>query len=162
MFYMLCSSLAVRSPRNTVAGAGRFWRSLSTQPHTDATHPSALQIANRSYDTDDWTNVTPKISSYIGRNIYAQPNHPISIVRQQIVNYFYKTFVNSKGNPQFSVFDALHPVVSVQQNFDQLLIPADHVSRAKADCYYVNRHQLLRAHTTAHQVNNRRNPMHCK
>lgn len=151
MFYILRAALSVRSSLRTVVCAGRIQRSLSIQAHTDVT-PSTLQIASRSYDKDDWTNVTPKISSYIGRNIYAKPNHPISIVRQQIVNYFYKTFVNSKGNPQFSVFDALHPVVSVHQNFDQLLIPADHVSRAKADCYYVNRHQLLRAHTTAHQV----------
>lgn len=112
-----------------------------------------MQIANKTYDTDAlWTNVTPKINSYIGRNIYLQRHHPISIVRQQIVDYFYKSFTNAKGNPLFSVFDALHPVVGVQQNFDQLLIPGDHVSRAKADCYYVNRQQLLRAHMTAHQV----------
>lgn len=129
-------------------------RLLSTRPDVSATGANlrTMQVANKTYDTDAWTNVTPKISSYIGRNIYMQRNHPISIVRQQIVNYFYRAFVNGKGNPLFSVFDGLHPVVGVQQNFDQLLIPADHVSRAKSDCYYVNQHQLLRAHTTAHQV----------
>lgn len=111
-----------------------------------------IKINNRKYEADNYTNVTPKISSYMGRNLYLQKDHPLSIVRQQIVNYFYKVFVNSKGNPQFSVFDNLNPVVSVQQNFDNLLIPKNHPSRAKSDCYYVNKLHLLRAHTTAHQV----------
>lgn len=132
----------------------QLYRPLSTHPNSAIVTPgtASLQIANKSYETDGWTNVTPKINSYVGRNIYLQKHHPISIVRQQIVNYFYKTFVNTKGNPLFSVFDNQHPVVTVAQNFDNLLIPSDHPSRAKSDCYYVNQGQLLRAHTTAHQV----------
>lgn len=55
------------------------------------------------------------------------------------------------GNPIFSVYDRLSPVVTVGQNFDSLLIPETHVSRSKSDCYYVNKKHLLRAHTTAHQ-----------
>lgn len=111
-----------------------------------------IEIAGHKYIVDNWTNVTPKITSYIGRNIYLQKNHPLSIVRQKIVNYFYKTYTNSKGNPIFSIYDSLKPIVSVQQNFDDLLIPKDHVSRSKSDCYYVNEDYLLRAHMTAHQV----------
>lgn len=56
-----------------------------------------------------------------------------------------------KGSPVFSVYDRLSPVVSVAQNFDSLLIPAGHPSRARSDCYYINKNTLLRAHTTAHQ-----------
>lgn len=111
-----------------------------------------IEIASQKYDVDAWTNITPKISSYVGRNIYLQKNHPLSIVRRKIVNYFYKTYTNSKGNPIFSIYDSLKPVVTVQQNFDDLLIPTDHVSRRKSDCYYVNEDYLLRAHMTAHQV----------
>ena len=113
---------------------------------------SSVEINNKKYEIDQWTNVTPTILSYMGRNIYLQKHHPISIVRQQIINYFYKIFVNNKGNPLFSVYDNLCPVVTQQQNFDNLLIPKDHPSRAKSDCYYVNKNVLLRAHTTAHQV----------
>lgn len=113
---------------------------------------SQLLINDRYYQTDDWTNVTPKILSYIGANKHIQRNHPLSIVRQRIVNYFHRIYKTSRGNPLFSVYDLLSPVVTVQQNFDHLLIPEDHVSRRKSDCYYVNRSQLLRAHTTAHQV----------
>lgn len=129
-----------------------LWHLRSCSTNTKPSIQSSLQINNQNYLIDDFTNVTPKICSYMGRNLYLQKDHPLSIVRQQIVNYFYKLFVNTKGNPQFSVFDNLSPVVTVQQNFDNLLIPKDHPSRAKSDCYYVNKQQLLRAHTTAHQV----------
>lgn len=111
-----------------------------------------VKINDQSFQLDNWTNITPKISSYIGRNLHLQKNHPISLLREKIVNYFYKTYVNSKGNPLFSIYDRLNPIVSVQQNFDNLLIPKNHPSRAKSDCYYINANYLLRAHTTAHQV----------
>ncbi|CAD7011701.1 unnamed protein product [Ceratitis capitata] len=111
-----------------------------------------LQINGQTYPTDDWTNVTPKILSYLGANKHVQRNHPLSILRQRIVNYFYAAYRNSRGNPLFSVYDQLSPIVTVEQNFDNLLFPTDHVSRARSDCYYINRHQLLRAHTTAHQA----------
>lgn len=75
----------------------------------------------------------------------------MSLVRRSIVDYFYKSYTNVKGSPIFSVYDRLSPVVSVAQNFDSLLIPARHPSRARSDCYYINKNTLLRAHTTAHQ-----------
>lgn len=46
----------------------------------------------------------------------------------------------------------MDPIVTVKQNFDSLLIPADHPSRKKSECYYINRSYMLRAHCTAHQV----------
>lgn len=109
-------------------------------------------VLGHSYVKDDYTNVTDKILSYIGKNVYLEKYHPLSLVRQRIVNYFYKTYINSHGNPQFSVHDNLSPVVNVEQNFNSLLIPENHPSRQKTDCYYLNREYLLRAHTTAHQA----------
>ena len=38
------------------------------------------------------------------------------------------------------------------QNFDDLLIPSDHVSRSYNDTYYVNSETVLRCHTSAHQA----------
>lgn len=63
--------------------------------------------------------------------------------------YRYKTY---RGNPLFSVYDQLSPVVSLEQNFDSLLVPQDHPSRKKSDSYYLNSEFMLRAHTSAHQV----------
>ncbi|XP_063833637.1 probable phenylalanine--tRNA ligase, mitochondrial [Ostrinia nubilalis] len=111
---------------------------------------STVRINEKEFVSDDYTNVTPKIISYLGRNLHLQKNNPLSIVRQRIVNYFYKSFTQ-RGNPTFSVYDNLSPVVTTKQNFDDLLIPLDHPSRAKSDCYYVNKNVLFRAHMTAHQ-----------
>lgn len=119
---------------------------------TRAAIDNSILVGKTNYHTDDWTNVTPKVLSYMNRKIFLQKNHPLSIVRQEIIKYFYKTFVNTKGNPIFSVYDNLSPVVTTEQNFDNLLIAKDHPSRAKSDCYYINENYLLRAHTTAHQV----------
>ncbi|XP_075168941.1 phenylalanyl-tRNA synthetase, mitochondrial [Haematobia irritans] len=120
--------------------------------NTNAAEQSRVEINGSSFVADNWTNITPKIVSYLGMNKHLQSNHPLSIIRQRIVNYFYKTYKTSRGNPLFSVYDKLNPIVTVQQNFDNLLIPLDHVSRNKSDCYYINKNYLLRAHTTAHQV----------
>ncbi|CAK1543562.1 unnamed protein product [Leptosia nina] len=117
---------------------------------TAAKSVASIRINNEDYGTDDYTNVTPKILSYLNRNLHLQKGHPLSLVRQRIVNYFYSSFTHG-GNPSFSVYDNLKPIVSTKQNFDDLLIPEDHVSRAKSDCYYVNKSLLLRAHMTAHQ-----------
>ena len=42
--------------------------------------------------------------------------------------------------------------------FDQLFIPADHVSRKPTDTYYFNRELCLRTHTSAHQIPILKNP----
>lgn len=38
------------------------------------------------------------------------------------------------------------------QNFDEVLVPEDHVSRSPNDTYYVNPDTVLRCHTSAHQA----------
>lgn len=113
---------------------------------------STIEVNGREYKTDDLTNLTPKIKSHLGINLLNQKYHPLSFLKQRIVDYFYKKFIGRTGTPIFSVHDNLDPVVTVQQNFDSLLVPADHVSRSKSDCYYINSDYLLRSHMTAHQA----------
>lgn len=126
-------------------------RFLSTQPSSTNLQPT-IEIGNHVFQKDDWTNVTPKILSFIKSEKHLQKHHPLSIVRKRIVDYFYNSYKNHRGNPLFSIYSQVSPIVSVQQNFDNLLIPNDHPSRAKSDCFYINKNFLLRAHTTAHQV----------
>lgn len=99
---------------------------------------------------DSWTNVTPTILQKLGTNLHQKPHHPIGLIKRRIQNYFYKNFTK-RGNPIFSVYDDLNPVVTLTQNFDNLLTPPDHVSRNKSESYYLNSEHMLRAHTTAHQ-----------
>lgn len=113
--------------------------------------PETIEIVGKTYKTDSWTNITPRIISKVGKNLHNRPHHPINLIRQRIVNYFYSSFTSLMGNPLFAVFDSMDPVVTVKQNFDSLLVPSNHVSRSRSDTYYINKDQLLRAHTSAHQ-----------
>ncbi|KAK7114981.1 phenylalanine--tRNA ligase, mitochondrial-like isoform X2 [Littorina saxatilis] len=108
-------------------------------------------VDNIPYQTDHLTNVTPNILAKIGRNLHRTKHHPLYLIRKRIENYFYSHFLNRRGNPLFSVNDSISPVVTLEQNFDSLLVPEDHVSRAPSDSYYINSSYMLRAHTSAHQ-----------
>ena len=125
-------------------------KNFSTAPNVNK-FQGEIELLGHKYNSDEWTNISPKIITKLGSNLHIKQNHPLSIVRQRIVNHFYRTYSNRIGNPIFSVFDNLSPVVTTLQNFDSLLVPSDHPSRKKSDCYYVNQDLMLRAHTTCHQ-----------
>ena len=94
----------------------------------------------------DFCNIPKTIEDKIGRNLHKQKNHPIEIVKRRILDYFLNL-----PNYKFSIFEDLSPFVTVEDNFDKLLIKKDHPARSKSDTYYVNEQILLRTHTTAHQ-----------
>lgn len=125
-------------------------KALSTVTETQSSNE--IILFGHKYPTDDWTNITKNIISKVGRNLYITPYHPLSHIRQRIINYFYMQFHNRIGNPIFSVYENISPIVTVAQNFDSLLVSNDHPSRKTSDCYYINKNTLLRAHTTAHQT----------
>ncbi|ELU08020.1 hypothetical protein CAPTEDRAFT_219626 [Capitella teleta] len=122
-----------------------------SQLHSTSIRKSEVKIKGTAYQSDDVTNVTPRILSKIGKNLHTVKHHPLGLIKRRIENYFYTHFTNRVGNPLFAIFDRLDPVVTIHQNFDSLLTPEDHVSRSPKDTYYVNRDLLLRAHTSAHQ-----------
>ncbi|KAG2229933.1 phenylalanyl-tRNA synthetase [Thamnidium elegans] len=99
-------------------------------------------INGKSFDKDEWTNVTPAILAKVNRQLHLQPKNPISIIRQLIESNF----------TDFKTFNEFSPVVTTKQNFDDLYIPKDHPSRTKSDNYYFNKDTVLRAHTSAHQL----------
>lgn len=117
-------------------------------PQPQINHGS-VEILGRVYQRDHMTNVTAKILSMVGRELHNQRRHPLWIIKERIKEHFYS--LNRTGTPLFSVHDNLSPVVTVEQNFDSLLIPKDHPSRKKGDNYYLNQTHMLRAHTSAHQ-----------
>ena len=107
-------------------------------------------LCEGSYSVDQWTNITPSIIQKIGRNLHKEKYHPLGLIKLRIQQFFYSSFVK-RGNPIFSVYDNLNPCVTVEQNYDNLLVPLDHPSRKPSDCYYLNSENMLRAHMTAHQ-----------
>ena len=92
-----------------------------------------------------YSNLTPRIKEKMGRGLHLLENHPIQLVKEKIYSYMKSL---DRG---FATFDDLSPIVTVLDNFDRLLIPADHPSRSKSDTYYLNETRVLRTHTSAHQ-----------
>ena len=112
---------------------------------------TTLKISDQCYFKDSWTNVTPKILSLMDRQLHNKKYHPLQMVKQQIIDYIHTHFTIN-GDPIFSIHDRINPVVTTKANFDSLLVPLDHPSRNKSDSYYINCSHMLRAHTSAHQV----------
>lgn len=73
--------------------------------------------------------------------LYKRHNHPLEIIKRKIYQCF----------QDFKKFEDFDPIVSVENNFDRLLIPKDHPSRSSSDTYYASESHVLRTHTSAHQ-----------
>ena len=126
---------------------------LRSGPRRTFSTPSAAtgsaSAANENHGLDlthSYCNVSNHIASRVGVNLHQQKNHPLCTIKSIIHNYW-----NTQSG-SFDFLDNLPPVVSVQQNFDLLRIPHDHVSRQKSDTYYLDPETVLRCHTSAHQV----------
>jgi len=99
--------------------------------------------------TDDpYNNVTDNIFEKMNENHHLNPDHPLGIIKEVIFSYF----DNEHNDGEFVKFDSLKPIVTTKQNFDEVLVPPDHVSRDPNDTYYVNNEVVLRCHTSAHQA----------
>ncbi|MGE8553465.1 MAG: hypothetical protein ACN6OB_05935 [Chryseobacterium jejuense] len=86
-------------------------------------------------------NISKTIHEKRGRKLHNDPKHPISQLKQKIQHFF----------KDFAVFDNLNEVVSIRDNFDDLLIPLDHPARSTNDTYYIDDNNVLRTQTSAHQ-----------
>lgn len=80
------------------------------------------------------------------QKLHLLPNHPIEIIKKKIYSY-----LNDLHNYSFQMFDELDPIVTVEENFDKLLIPKSHPARSKSDTYYIDDSHVLRTQTSAHQ-----------
>jgi len=110
-----------------------------------------LEVLGQSYETDEMTSVTPTILSRVPRKLHLQAQHPVSIIKDRIVHHFHHTYTTRTGNALFTSIEDVSPVVTVEQNFESLLIPPGHPARSKIDNYYLNSTHMLRSHTSAHE-----------
>ncbi|CDW52329.1 FDX-ACB and Thioredoxin and Evr1 Alr and tRNA-syn t 2d and Methyltransf 11 domain containing protein [Trichuris trichiura] len=129
---------------------GRIFRRLTAQANALTTEQTVF-VNEKSYVRDSWTNLPRSIFNLFGRDLLHASDSPLRLVKLRIVDYFNEKFKNSSRNPLFPLFDFFDPVVSIRQNFDSLLVPPDHVCRLPSDTYYVNKDNVLRTHTSAHQ-----------
>lgn len=108
-------------------------------------------IDGKQYVPNDQCNLTSRILEHTTRKLHLKECHPVHLVKRRISDFFAEKYTNRRGNSSFSVYDRLSPVVTLEQNFDSLLVPPSHPSRCKSDSYYINDELMLRAHTSAHQ-----------
>lgn len=92
-------------------------------------------------------NIPSVVRDKIGRDLHKTHNHPLEITKRHVYEYF-----DALGR-DFKKFEDLDRIVSVQDNFDRLLIPTDHPARRSSDTFYLSDVTVLRTHTTAHQYN---------
>ncbi|CAB68152.1 phenylalanine-tRNA synthetase-like protein [Arabidopsis thaliana] len=111
-----------------------------------ARNGSFLDSILKSED-DPTNNVPDSIFSKLGMQLHRRDKHPIGILKNAIYDYFDSNYSN-----KFEKFEDLSPIVTTKQNFDDVLVPADHVSRSLNDTYYVDSQTVLRCHTSAHQA----------
>lgn len=98
-------------------------------------------------EDDPTNNVPDSVFSKIGLQLHRRADHPLGILKNEIYKYF-----DEKFPALYHKFDDLSPIVSVKANFDDVLVPPDHVSRSYNDTYYINSETVLRCHTSAHQA----------
>jgi len=125
-------------------------------------HPSTVlrnYCAVKKLDGEnELSNITDHIRSRMQRRLLHQPDHPLANIKQQIFEFFQHEYESTiapvDGHPraEFECFDDLDPVVTVKENFENLLTPENHPTRQRDESYYLNEDTLLRCHMTAHQV----------
>ena len=169
--YMSCGAAAGACTRafvrplsvNAAAAARRHrasspWQQQQARRHLVAAAGAAASVATTdgSKDLDarvhtghPTNNVPINLSEKIGRDLHRNPSHPLGIIKDRIEGYFRERAATT--GVAVECFDDLFPVVPIVNNFDDLLIPPDHVSRSPIDTYYVDDQKVLRTHTSAHQ-----------
>lgn len=85
-------------------------------------------------------NIPISISNKIGQDLHLKPNHPISIVKEKVLEYF----------SDLVKIEISNPYVSIEDNFDRLRVPVDHPSRRVTDTFYRDEKTCLRTHMTSY------------
>jgi len=116
------------------------------RPRVQARYMSLKEMPNIS-------NVSSSVRSKIGRNLHLQENHPLKLIKEKIELHFSEISCEKDArHVPYAFFDDLSPIVDTQSNFDDLLVPKDHVSRSRSDTFYIDNSTVLRTHTSAHQT----------
>lgn len=101
---------------------------------------------------DEHWNISSGILRLLERRLLHESGNPLNLLKQCIVEHLHSEHrKRNSGSPLFAICENEPRLVTKFENFDSLLIPAEHVSRRNTDTYYVNENHCLRAHTSAHQ-----------
>ena len=101
---------------------------------------------------DPHDNIPQQIIELTQRKIYRVAGHPLHTLIGKIEGFFRESKISDLHlpNEKFRLFKDFDPLVKVEECFDKLGIPEDHVSRRTSDTYYKSREICLRPHTSVH------------
>lgn len=127
-------ALRILSPRT---GSLRRALAQSTASPAPAVQGGDASIGDRG-------RVPAAIWRRTGAKLHERSGHPLCTLREAVEQHF----------SGFYLPRSLHPVVTAESCFDDLLVPTGHPSRAESDTYYLDSActRLLRAHMTVHSV----------
>ncbi|KAH1200378.1 Phenylalanine--tRNA ligase, chloroplastic/mitochondrial [Glycine max] len=126
-----CQSSGLRSFRSCLpfsssaasVSTHNFSRKKWRQPVLSVLDLGGVNISREDVVRDDPTNNVPdNIFSKLGVHLHRRDQHPLGILKNAIYEYFDTHYSN-----KFNKFDDLCPIVSVKQNFDDVLVPEDHM-----------------------------------
>ena len=114
---MIILNSITRVIKNDIKGAVRLMSGVQAQSDT-----KTIAVQGNTYQTDEWTNVTPRILSLMERRLHLQPNHPIGLIKQRIIDFMYGKYNNVRGNPLFSVHQVIETLnVRPKSNFNRIV-----------------------------------------
>ena len=123
---MIILNSITRVIKNDIKGAVRLMSGVQTQSDT-----KTIVVQGNTYQTDEWTNVTPRILSLMERRLHLQPNHPIGLIKQRIIDFMYGKYNNVRGNPLFSV----HQVSEIKLNHERHYCKLNLSSESRSNCH---------------------------
>ncbi len=86
------------------------------------TAENKIKLFNVEYERDDWTNINKNILEKLNRNLLHQKYHPLNHLTNKIKHFFNSTYTWHSSTPLFTILENFKPVVTLEQNFDRLVI----------------------------------------
>eukprot|EP01100_Stratorugosa_tubuloviscum_P001893 TRINITY_DN1431_c1_g1_i1.p1 TRINITY_DN1431_c1_g1~~TRINITY_DN1431_c1_g1_i1.p1 ORF type:complete len:427 (+),score=147.95 TRINITY_DN1431_c1_g1_i1:103-1383(+) len=122
-------------------------------PKTFSTNQTFINLEGNKYEKDEITNLPTRSSEWLERKLHLQRNHPVFLIRKAVENIFHDpNRPDFLQGDEFKSFYDLPRATTLKACFDDLLIPKEHVSRQPTDTYFINKDNVLRCHTSTHQI----------
>ena len=135
---------------------------LPSHPSVPSSSPSSslpLSI-DLIFQQNNFNNCNELIQKKSQLNLLSNSQHSLFQIKIKLQNILQNEIIkltsSSSSSPPPSSSSSLqeksfpNPLVTLEQNFDHLLIPKDHYCRRPSDVYYATENVVLRTHLTAH------------
>lgn len=127
-------------------------------------HITPSQLILRNFQTKNFSesqksirNFPKQLEDKMDLNLYQKKNHPLNIIRNKIINFFEDEKFKSQRtliptNNPIKINENLPKIVSLKDNFYDLLVEQNHESVSPKNTYYYDNDNVLRTHMTSHDV----------